>query len=254
MISLAGRRGNLWLARGTSLLSVGLTWFLLSSWLGSTVLPSPPAVLEYMIQEGERGYLWLHVGVTLRRVILAFLLAMFLGLILGAWLGRSSWAEALLGAWVALGLALPRILVIVVTYLVVGLNELAAVLAVFLIILPNVVVQMQEGIRSLDGRLIEMARVFRLPPGRFWWRVILPQLAPFFWGTARSTLSLAWKMVVFVELLGRSNGVGYQVAFYFNIFEMRGVLAYGLAMLLLLVVLDGLLYLGAVWSGRWRNK
>ncbi|MEN5458945.1 ABC transporter permease subunit, partial [Klebsiella pneumoniae] len=108
---------------------------------------------------------------------------------------------------VALGLALPRILVIVVTYLVVGLNELAAVLAVFLIILPNVVVQMQEGIRSLDGRLIEMARVFRLPPGRFWWRVILPQLAPFFWGTARSTLSLAWKMVVLVELLGRSNGV-----------------------------------------------
>jgi len=186
--------------------------------------------------------------------MLAFLLAMLLGLVLGAWMGRSRLVEVLLGAWVALGLALPRILIIVAAYLVVGLNERAAVLAVLLIILPNVVVQIQEGVRSLDGRLIQMAQAFRLPPRRLWWRVILPQLAPFFWGTARSTLSLAWKMVVFVELLGRSNGVGYQIAFYFNTFEMRGILAYGIVMVLLLVALDGLLYLAAEWSGRWRGR
>ncbi len=244
----------LWLGRVASLLSILFGWLFFSTWLGPTVLPGPTTTLEYIGLEWKRGQLWLHVGATLQRVMLAFLLAMLLGLMLGAWMGRSRLAEAMLGAWVALGLALPRILIIVTAYLVIGLNEQAAVLAVFLIILPNVVVQIQEGVRSLDGRLIQMAQAFRLPPRRLWWRVILPQLAPFFWGTARSTLSLAWKMVVFVELLGRSNGVGYQIAFYFNTFEMRGILAYGLVMVLLLIVLDGLLYLAAGWSGRWRGR
>ncbi|MCX7783885.1 MAG: ABC transporter permease subunit, partial [Meiothermus sp.] len=125
----------------------------------------------------------------------------------------------------ALGLAIPRILPIVVAYVVLGLNELAAVLSVFLIVLPTVIVQVREGVRALEPRLLQMSQVFGKGPLEVAYFVVWPQLAPFVWGTARATLSLCWKMIVFAELLGRTSGVGYQIAFYFQMFEMRGILA-----------------------------
>jgi NitT/TauT family transport system permease protein len=43
---------------------------------------------------------------------------------------------------------------------------------------------------------------------------------------------------VLAELIGRTTGVGYQISFYFQMFNMRGILAYGLTMMLVLAVID----------------
>jgi NitT/TauT family transport system permease protein len=60
-------------------------------------------------------------------------------------------------------------------------------------------------------------------------------------------------MVVLVELLGRTSGVGYQINFYFQMFEMRGILAYGLAMTIVLVLVDKVLLLLSDRLSRWRR-
>jgi NitT/TauT family transport system permease protein len=61
-------------------------------------------------------------------------------------------------------------------------------------------------------------------------------------------------MVVLAELLGRTSGVGYQINFYFQMFEMRGILAYGLAMTIVLGLVDkALLQLGERLM-RWRRS
>lgn len=68
-------------------------------------------------------------------------------------------------------------------------------------------------------------------------------------------MSLAWKMVVFAELVGRSNGVGYQISFYFQMFDMRGILAYGLAMVVILAVVDRLMMrVFDRYAFRWRSE
>ncbi|GAO75237.1 ABC transporter permease [Meiothermus ruber] len=243
-----------WFFRAISFASILLVWLALSSWLGAKLMPGPLETWTFLVRELERGVLLPQVGVTLQRVLLAFALAMGVGLALGFWAGRSPRFEQLLEGWVALGLAIPRILPIVVAYVVLGLNELAAVLSVFLIVLPTVIVQVREGVRALEPRLLQMSQVFGKGPLEVAYFVVWPQLAPFVWGTARATLSLCWKMIVFAELLGRTSGVGYQIAFYFQMFEMRGILAYGLAITLALVLLDALLLLGAQRAGRWRGR
>nr|WP_243454965.1 ABC transporter permease subunit [Meiothermus sp. CFH 77666] len=240
--------------RGVSFASIILAWLGLSVWLGPKLMPGPLETWAFLGRELERGVLLYQVGITLQRVLLAFLLSMAAGLLLGFWSGRSARAEQLLEGWVALGLAIPRILPIVVAYVLLGLNELAAVLSVFLIVLPTVVVQVREGVRTLEPRLFQMSRVFRKGRLEVAYFVAWPQMAPFVWGTARATLSLCWKMIVFAELLGRTSGVGYQIAFYFQMFEMRGILAYGLAITVALVALDALLAFGARQAGRWRGR
>ena len=246
--------GNPWFYRIFSYASILLVWLALSALLGVKLMPGPPETWAFLVRELERGVLLPQVGITLQRVLLAFALSMAAGLALGFWAGRSTKFDRLLEGWVALGLAIPRILPIVMAYVLIGLNEQAAVLSVFLIVLPTVIVQVREGVRALEPRLFQMSQVFGKGPFEVAFFVVWPQLAPFVWGTARSTLSLCWKMIVFAELLGRTSGVGYQISFYFQMFEMRGILAYGLAITLALVALDALLLWAAQRAGRWRDR
>src|ERR1700727_299550 len=76
-------------------------------------------------------------------------------------------------------LNLPALVLIVLIYVWFGLNEIAAIAAVALNKLPNTVVTMREGARSLDPALAEMARSFHMSRRRTLRRVILPQLVPY---------------------------------------------------------------------------
>ena len=58
--------------------------------------------------------------------------------------------------------------------------------------------------------------------------MVLPQLAPYFAAAARSGLSLVWKIVLVVELLGRPNGVGFEINMAFQLFDVALLLAYAL--------------------------
>ena len=172
--------------------------------------------------------MFFHLGVTLLRVAAAFILAMAIGAMIGFAMGRSRVADRLGDPWLVLLLNLPALVIIVLAYIWVGLNEVAAIGAVALNKLPNAIVTLREGARALDPQLDEMADVFRFPFGTRLRHVLAPQLAPYFAAAARSGLSLVWKIVLVVELLGRSNGIGFQINIAFQLFDMTLLLAYAL--------------------------
>ena len=68
--------------------------------------------------------------------------------------------------------------------------------------------------------------------------VILPELYPFIVAAARSGLALVWKIVLVVELLGRSNGVGFQIYSAFQNFEVAEILAYTIAFVAVIQVIE----------------
>ncbi|MBO8140622.1 MAG: ABC transporter permease subunit [Firmicutes bacterium] len=237
-----------------SLLSLLGAWLLASCVLPARVLPGPSETLQFLWQEWERGRLLMHVSATIQRVLVSFALAMGIGVAVGLLMGVSRAADRLLGAWLVSGLSIPRIVVIVGAYILIGLNETAAITAIAAVVVPTVVAQVREGARALDPKLVEMARAFRRPAAVIVQKVVAPQLFPYLAGTGRAAMSLAWKMVVFAELMGRTNGVGYQISFYFQMFDMRGILAYGLVMIVVLAVVDYVIM--AAWERyafRWRR-
>jgi NitT/TauT family transport system permease protein len=110
-----------------------------------------------------------------------------------------------------------------------GLVESAAILAVVVNKLPNVIVTLREGTRALDQDLLDMAQCYRFSKRKTLVHVILPQLHPFIMGATRSGLALIWKIILVVELLGRSNGMGYQLHLFFQLFDVASILAYTFA-------------------------
>jgi NitT/TauT family transport system permease protein len=218
------------LARAGSLLLLLLLWEAAARLVGDPrLMPTLGAVLGEMLRETRSGELPYHLGVTLLRVGAAFALAMLAGVALGVAMGRSPALDRWLDAWVLLLLNLPALVVAALLYVWMGLTEAAAILAVALNKLPTVVVTMREGARALDPAWAELARAYRLPRLRALRHVVVPQLAPYTLAAARTGLSLIWKIVLVVELLGRSDGVGFRVGLFFQLFDIAGILAYTLA-------------------------
>ena len=237
-----------------SLLALVLVWQLAAMVVNSPLLPDPPTVLEAMIRAAKTGALQRNIGITLARVAASFVIAMALGSAIGIMLGRSSRLDGLFGPWVVVMLNLPALVIIILCYVWFGLTEVAAITAVAINKIPNVAVTMREGAVALSRDLDEMAKVYRLSRWKMLRNVTLPQLVPFFAASARSGLALTWKIVLVVELLGRSNGVGFELQTAFQLFDVAMVLAYALAFTVVVQVIEiGLLQPWERYANRWRR-
>ena len=160
-----------------------------------------------------------------------------------------------LDPWLIVLLNLPALVIIILAYVWFGLSEATAIGAVALNKIPNVVVTLREGARALDPGLDEMARAYRLSPVSKFRNVTLPQLQPYFAAASRSGISLIWKIVLVVELLGRSNGVGFELYLNFQLFNVTAILGYTLAFVAVMLAIEYLLVQPLErYSTRWRNK
>jgi NitT/TauT family transport system permease protein len=226
------------------LLSLGLliaVWYAGSQVAGPRLLPSPETVGLALVAEAQSGALAFNLAATLARVAASFIIAMALGTAFGLIMGRSRAADRIGDPWLVVLLNLPALVIIVLAYVWAGLTESAAVAAVALNKLPLVTVTVREGARSLDRQFDEMAHVFRMSAWVRLRHVIMPQLAPYIAAAARSGLSLVWKIVLIVELLGRPNGVGFEIGVAFQLFDVTRILAYALAFVAVMLAIETLL-------------
>jgi sulfonate transport system permease protein len=230
------------LTRIASLVVLVAAWQFAALEAGSRLLPAPVAVLQFIVQEAQRGDLAHNVGITLLRVAISFTVAMAFGVALGVALGRSRAADLVLDTPLLVLLNTPALVITVLAYVWVGLTESAAILAVVLNKLPNVAVIVREGARNLDPGLDEMARAYRLDRRSWTHDILVPQLQPYMVTAARSGLSLAWKIVLVVELLGRPDGVGFAINYYFvQSTDVAAIIGYSLVFMAVMIGIDVLL-------------
>ncbi len=229
-------------------------WNFVALWVNSRLFPLPLTVLHVLLESIEEGELQYHISYTLMRVFISFVLAMTLGIGIGIVLGISKPLDRFFDSWLTLFLNIPALVTIILCYVWLGLIESAAILAVSINKIPNVVVTIREGARALEKDYLEMAQSFRLSHATVLRHIVLPQLAPFLVASTRSGLALIWKIVLVVELLGRSNGVGFQLHLFFQLFDIASILAYTLAFVFVIQVLEyGILQPLERRVSRWRR-
>jgi len=232
-----------------------LVWYFAAEIAHSRLLPGPVAVLQYIYEETVHGVLPAELGITLWRVVASFVVAMVIGSALGLAMGEMPALNRVLDPWLIVLLNLPALVIIILAYVWFGLNEAAAIGAVALNKIPNVVVTLREGARALDPDLDDMARAYRMTRWSKFRNVTLPQLQPYFAAASRSGIALIWKIVLVVELLGRPNGVGFELQLNFQLFNVTAILGYTLAFVAIMLAIEYLLVQPLErYSTRWRNK
>jgi NitT/TauT family transport system permease protein len=238
-----------------SLAALIAIWAVAAALAQSRLLPGPLTVGATMLTDLRSGELPFQMTCTLARVTVSFAIAMVLGSIAGYAMGRSPALDRYADPWLVVLINMPALVTIIFAYIWIGLNETAAILAVAVNKLPNVTVVMREGARALDPDLDEMAEAFK-----FTWfsrirHVVIPQLAPYLAASSRSGLSIVWKIVLVVELIGRPNGVGFVLGSAFSLFDMAKILSYAISFIALMLVTEGLLVQPLERRAiRWRRR
>lgn len=223
------------------LLVLFLFWQAAAMLLQSHNFPSVIQVYTSLQEHLFDGDMLHHLLVTMMRVTVSFLIAMLLGVLIGVMMGAFARLNAAFDSLLVIALNIPALVTIILCYVWFGLVEASAIAAVAINKIPTVVVMVREGARVVDRDLLDVARVFQVSRCRYFFNVYLPQLYPFIMASARSGLSLIWKIVLVVELLGRSDGVGFQLGTFFQFFDIASILAYTLAFVAIILVIEGLI-------------
>lgn len=214
--------------RVLSLLVLVLLWQLVSILISERYVPGPLLTLTALAETAASGALAKHFVVTMVRMLSSFALAMAVGVVLGVIMGLYRRGEQFLDLAVMVMLTIPGLCYVIISFMWLGLNDRAAVLAIAWTTFPVITINLWQGVKAIDQRLTDMASVFRASRWRRTVRVVIPQVLPYVMAAARFALGVIWKVTVLVELLGRPDGVGYMLNHSFQMFQMANVFAWTL--------------------------
>lgn len=210
------------------------------------------AELKSIVVSGEAAA---DIGTTLGRIALGFLLAFAIAIGVGLVSARNRIARYFFEPALLLGLTVPGLVWALLCVIWFGLSLKTSVFAIALGIAPALAVSISHGLGAVDAQLIEAAHVYRLSRWarlRYLW---LPAILPFLTSGARLAFSLAWKVVVLVEVFGLSTGVGYRLNSAFISQNVAAVLAWTVAFAVVVAVIEfGFFQVIETRLNRWKRE
>lgn len=217
-----------------------ILWQSLSLLVNSDIFPSVIDILKSFFDHLLNKDLLFHLLITLKRVVIAFFIAMIIGLFFGIVMGLFPKVDSLLDVFLIIGLNLPALVTIIICYIWFGLSDFSAILAVIINKVPIIIVNIREGVKAIDKKYLDLAKIYDIQQDEVIKKIYLPQIYPYIMATTRLTISLIWKIVLVVELLGRSDGIGFKIAIFFQDFDITSIFAYSFAFIFLVVLVEKL--------------
>ena len=228
---------------GSIFIMLAIWWVAATMMNDVEVLPGPvliaTTIASNMVELGPEGKtFYFHMGITLGRTFLAFGISMVLGIGIGLAMGLRRTFEYSLMSLIPLMLTMPTILMVFLAVLWFGFTEMGSLLAVIGVVTPFVAVNMFQGTKAMDKSLLDMAKSFKADNRMLVRRVYLPQLLPYIFSAFRFSFGMTWKIVALAETFGIKYGIGYMFFFWFEQFSMEQVLAWIIAFVILMLVLE----------------
>lgn len=180
-----------------------------TSLLSNRVLPAPSDVVRAFVTLTASGELWSHVRTSTGRALAGFAIGGGLGVFMGLLTGSFRRAEALLDTTIQMVRNVPPLALIPMVILWFGIDETAKLFLVSLGVFFPIYINTFHGIRAVDGRLIEMGRVYGLSRWHLYREVILPGALPSILVGVRFSLGFMWVMLIVAETISAQAGIGY---------------------------------------------
>lgn len=211
-----------------------LVWQLLALWVNNSILLSTPfetaVALAGILPTPD---FWRTLAVSLLRIAGGFFLGCFAGLLTAVLSSRSRLLEELLAPVMSLFGTVPVASFVVLLLIWWGSSTLAVSIC-FLVVLPNIYVNMLEGLKSTGKDLLEMAEVFGMPFQNRLFYIYRPALKPFLYGSLKVALGMSWKSGVAAEVIGTpAFSIGEKLYLSKIYLDTAGVLAWTAVIILL---------------------
>jgi NitT/TauT family transport system permease protein len=186
-------------------------WELLSLAVHRPILPSPAQVLVAFAREIRRGDLPLHFLASLWRVIASLLLSISLAVPVGLVLGQSQRLNRLFAPLIYLTYPIPKVVLVPVVLLFLGVGDLAKIVIIFLILFFQVLVLVRDQAAGLRPELIQSVRSLGAGRRALFRFVYLPASLPACLTGVRQSIGTAVAVLYVAELFATQRGLGYYI-------------------------------------------
>jgi len=236
-------------------LALLLFWFLAThfDWLPRQILPSPVLVVDTFFDILESGELQMHTWISFKRVLFGFALGCGLGLFLGVVMGLSETARDYLYPTFKIFAQVPSLGWLPLLMMLVGLEEALKIILISKSAFVPITLNTYNGLRSVPTQYIEVARTFEFSRYQLLTKVVFPSAFPPIWNGVRYGLTHAWLSLVGVELLASTEGLGYLIVWWRQLFQLDLVLASVFVIGVIGLLLGKVLGLIESYILRWRK-
>nr|WP_236339908.1 ABC transporter permease [Paenibacillus plantiphilus] len=179
--------------------------------LNPILLPAPSEIWEELVGLTASGELAQHLGISVWRALLGFVIGGGLGLAAGIWVGFSYKTERLLDPSLQMLRMLPHLAIAPLFILWFGFGETSKLLLIAKGAFFPLYVNTFLGIRSVDGKLFDVGRVLQFSKWQLVTKLIVPASLPNIFLGIRLSVGVAWLGLVVAEMMGSSSGVGYLI-------------------------------------------
>lgn len=214
-------------------------------------LPTLSGVLIEIGRQIASGELLVHLLYTVVRSVVGILVGGVVGVVLGLAMGWYRWFEQTLDYLVASTYPLPKIALIPLLIVWLGLGEMPRLVMAFLGVLYPVLINAVVGVKSVDPVLVKAARDMGAGDRQLFWEVMLPGSLPMVFAGLKLGSGVAFILVVASEMLFGQSGLGFQVQDAASILQMNRVFAGLLVLCVLGVLLFGVVDRLERWAIPW---
>lgn len=241
------RRLLIYAARTAALLVLVGGWQLLTSWkiIDSFFFGQPSGIvlkLRDWVEHGTAyGSLWLQVGITMKEALLGFGYGVVGGIVFGVLLGQIRFLADVLGPYIKVMNAIPRIVLGSIFVVWLGLGTASKVMLAAVLVFFVVFFNAFQGVREVDRNLVANARVLGASRLQVIGNVVLPSALT--WIIASLHVAFGFSVIgaIVGEFLGAQKGLGLVIATAQNNFDPDGVFAAMLIIALLALTAEALI-------------
>jgi sulfonate transport system permease protein len=234
-------------------LAVGWEFIVRMGWSSGRLMPPPSVVFTTFVDLAKSGELQRDTLVTLGRVAAGFAFGVAAATIIGAAAGYSPLVRRLLDPTLQALRAIPSIAWVPLFILWLGIFEASKITLIAVGVFFPVYLGLMGAIQSVDRKLVEVGRAFRLSDVEMVYRILLPAVLPAYVLSLRSGLGLGWMFVVAAEFLGASEGLGYLLIDGQQLGKPAEIVAAIVAFAVVGKVCDWLIALAAAPFLRWED-
>jgi sulfonate transport system permease protein len=218
------------------------------------LVPPPSRVYAEFAELARSGELLRHVTATLLRVGAGFALGTVVATLLGALAGYSTLVRRLIDPSLQGLRAVPSIAWIPLFILWLGIFETSKITLIAVGVFFPIYLGVMGAVLSVDRKIVEVGRIFRLSGPAMVRRILLPAVLPAYVLALRSGLGLGWMFVIAAEFMGASEGLGYLLIDGQQLGKPAEIVAAILAFAVLGKTTDWIVALVAAPFLRWEDR
>jgi NitT/TauT family transport system permease protein len=186
-------------------------WQLAAGHSPSHVIPTPHAVATALSKLAKNGSLEKDIVASVFRITWGFLLACLFAVPLGMFLALYRRTRMALNPLLQLLRPISPLAWIPLSVLWFGIGDSSAVFLIFIACAPTLVLITLAAVSNVKTIYIDAGRNFGLSTANLLWRVILPAAAPQLLSGMRTTLAVAWSVLVAGEMIAVNSGLGFLI-------------------------------------------